>query len=98
MGIVCDRKNEVDMKPIKNRSAIAMFLLLGAIMVLIARVNTKEHVYSTALEKEAVEIEPIRVEKIDEATDKYYFILQDIDETNNTLLFYQSPRSYDTCW
>ena len=92
MGIVCDRKNEVDMKPIKNRSAIAMFLLLGAIMVLIARVNTKEHVYSTALEKEAVEIEPIRVEKIDEATDKYYFILQDIDETNNTLLFYTNHQ------
>lgn len=92
MGIVCDRKNEVDMKPIKNRSAIAMFLLLGAIMVLIAGVNTKEHVYSTALEKEAVEIEPIRVEKIDEATDKYYFMLQDIDETNNTLLFYTNHQ------
>lgn len=92
MGIVCDRKNEVDMKPIKNRNAIAMFLLLGAIMVLIARVNVKEHVYSTALEKETVEIEPVRVEKIDEATDKYYFTLKDIDEANNTLLFYTNHQ------
>ena len=80
------------MKPIKKRSAIAMFLLLGAIMILIARANVKEHVYSSAYEKETIQIEPARIEKIDEAEDKYYFKVQDIDEKNNTFLFYTNHQ------
>lgn len=92
MGVVCERKCEVDMKPIKNRSAVAMFLLLAAIMVLVAKVSVKEHVYSTAYEKETTEITPVRVETMDVATDKYYFKVQGIDETNNTLLFYTNHQ------
>lgn len=92
MGVVCERKCEVDMKPIKNRSAVAMFLLLAAIMVLVAKVSVKEHVYSTAYEKETTEITPVRVETMDLATDKYYFKVQGIDEKNNTLLFYTNHQ------
>lgn len=92
MGAVFGGKREVDMKPIKKRSAIAMFLLLGAIMIVIARANIEEHVYSSAYEKETVQIKPTRVEEVDEAEDKYYFEVQDIDETNNTLLFYTNHQ------
>lgn len=80
------------MKPIKNRSAVAMFLLLAAIMVLVAKVSVKEHVYSTAYEKETTEITPVRVETMDLATDKYYFKVQGIDEKNNTFLFYTNHQ------
>lgn len=80
------------MKPVKNRSAVDAFLLLGAIMVLIARFSVTEHIYSTALEKETIEIQPVKVEVIDSATDRYWFEVENIDETNNTLLFYTNHQ------
>lgn len=80
------------MKPIKKRNAIAMFLFVFAIFVIVARVNAKEHVYNASLETESSVIEPIKVEPIDEAADKYYFALENIDETHNTLLFYTNHQ------
>lgn len=80
------------MKHIRSRNAIAMFLLVFGILVIIARVNAKEHVYNASLETEATVIEPVKVEQIDGATDKYYFELEHIDESHNTLLFYTNHQ------
>lgn len=80
------------MKPMKNRSEVAIFLLFAAIMVLIARFSVTEHIYSTALEKETIEIQPVKVEVLDTATDRYWFELESVDETNNTLLFYTNHQ------
>lgn len=76
------------MKFIKKRNAIAFFLLAFAILVLIGRFLSDEHKYNASLEAGTKVIEPVKVETIDEATDKYYFELEALDETNNTLLFY----------
>lgn len=92
MRNVCREKIEVDMKRMKKRSAIVVFLMIAAVMVGVARVNVQEHIYSTALEKDRTVIEPVRIEQMDEATDVYDFELVDIDETNNTMLFYTNHQ------
>lgn len=76
------------MKFMKKRNAIALFLLAFAIIVLLARCFSEEHKYNAALEAGTIEIEPVKVETIDDATDEYHFLLESVDETNNTLLFY----------
>jgi len=90
-GILYEGKNEADMKPkkpMKNRNAVAFFLLIFAVLVLVARFFSVEHKYNASLEAGIVEIKPEKIEIIDDATDEYFFVLSDINETNNTLLFY----------
>lgn len=76
------------MKHIKNSNAVAFFLLVFAIIVLLARHSTVENKYNATIENEITIIEPIKVEEVDEATVEYQLALEDMDETNNTLLFY----------
>ena len=83
------------MKSIKKINAIAFFLLVAGIMVLIAKVSVTEHINSADLETKSVVVEPVRVEVVDHATDRYYFSVEDIKETNNTLLFYTNHQEVE---
>ncbi len=76
------------MRPIKNRDAIALFLLVSAILVLFARYSTAENKYNATLEDATQIVEPTNVETIDETTEEYNLVFESVNETNNTLLFY----------
>ena len=95
MGIAFCLEKEESMKPIKKINAIAFFLLVAGIMVLIAKVSVTEHINSADLETKSVVVEPVRVEAIDQATDRYYFSVENIEETNNTLLFYTNHQEVE---
>ena len=77
---------------LKNLNPIALFLCFFAVIALVAKVNVGEHLYNASLQSETVTIEPEMVEVVDAATDRYYFTLDEIDETNNTLLFYTNHQ------
>jgi len=92
VGVLCIRKHEEKMRPIKKTNVMLMFLLAAAIMVFIARITASEHVYSADLATKTTKIDPFCVEAIDSATDRYYFMVQNVDESNNTLLFYTNHQ------
>lgn len=83
------------MNPIKKTNVMVMFLLAAAIMVFIAGINASEHIYSADLETKTTKIEPFYIEAIDDVTDRYYFKVQNIEVTNNTLLFYTNHQEVE---
>lgn len=72
----------------KKQNLLIAFLGVAAALVLIAAVMIQENKYNPTLGKEAFVISPSTVETLDEKRDVYTFEDVDVDETNNTFLFY----------
>jgi len=71
---------------------VSVFLSIFAVLVIMANLFTEDNMYNPALDTKTVAIEPVRVETVDEGTDVYYLEFQDINESNNTLLFYTNHQ------
>ena len=73
----------------KNRHNLLIgFLAVAAVMVLLAANLVQENKYNPTWGEGNQVIEPVQTEVVDEATDIFTFEMENIDETNNTLLFY----------
>lgn len=78
----------VNMKCEKRKNGISIFLLIFAIFVIVASLVTQENIYNPTWGTGSTIIEPVEETSVDDATDVYLFQIDDIDETNNTFLFY----------
>lgn len=76
------------MKREKRKNGISIFLLIFTIFVIVASQVTQANIYNPTLGTGSTIIEPVEETAVDEATDVYLFQIDDIDETNNTFLFY----------
>ncbi len=72
--------------------AITLFMTVFLVLCVLANWSTKDNMYHPARVTENVSVEPVRVEAIDKGTDIFYLELEEIDETNNTLLFYTNHQ------
>ena len=64
------------------------FLIAAALLVLAAAVTVKENKYNPTLGDGTISIIPTQIDKADAVTDVYTIAMPELDETNNTLLFY----------
>ena len=71
---------------------VSVFLGFFAILVILANLFTQDNMYNPALEMQTVAVEPERIEAIDKGTDVFYLSFDDINESNNTLLFYTNHQ------
>ena len=76
------------MKLSKKHNLFIVFLILSAVLVLTAACTVKENKYNSSLGEGNQILEPIRVEEVDLAKDVFEFTLPELNETNNTFLFY----------
>lgn len=67
---------------------LASFLSIAAVLVLLAAGFVKENKYNPTLGNGSCVIEPVRTETIDDDRMLYIFEGVELDETNNTFLFY----------
>ena len=72
----------------KKYNLLLLFLAIAAVMVLLAAGFVQENKYTPTLGEGSRVIEPVQTETVDVATDIFTFEIENIDETNNTLLFY----------
>ena len=72
----------------KRQGLLMLFLAVAAIFVIVAACTVKENKYNSTLVKDNIAIKPTQIEEVAFDTDLYTFQISDIDETNNTLLFY----------
>lgn len=71
---------------------VTTFIFAFMVLVLIARVCVETTTFNSTVETEVAIIEPEQVEAVDPTTDIYTLKLENIDETNNTLLFYTNHQ------
>ena len=67
---------------------LMIFLAAAAILILSAGAVVKENKYNPSLGQGSIAIEPTDIETVDLATQVYTLQLPEINESNNTLLFY----------
>lgn len=72
----------------KKQNWLMLFFAAAACMVLLAAGVVKEHKDNLTLGKGTVALNPVKIEEIDSAKMSYTFEGLNVDETNNTLLFY----------
>ena len=83
---------EVKMKLIKKINWLSFFLAIMALFVLVASVTAETRIYSPSLQMKSVVIEPVAEETIDSATNVFVLKPENIDENNNTLIFYTNHQ------
>lgn len=72
----------------KKQNLLMLFLGIACLIVVIASTAVKENKYTPTWGNGNVALEPVKVEEINDAQMTYTFEQLDVDETNNTLLFY----------
>ena len=76
------------MKDRKNQRWLMIFLAVAAIWVFVAAATVEENIYNPTWGAGSVAIEPTQIERVDIATQVYTLEIPEINESNNTLLFY----------
>ncbi len=71
---------------------VSIFLLIFTVLCIVGFHITPDKIYNPSMEGENQIVEAERVEVIDEASEIYYLNLEQIDETNNTLMFYTNHQ------
>lgn len=72
----------------KKQNLLIFFFALAAVFVLVAAGVVKENKYNPTLGTGAVVMEPVKTEVVDNDKIEYVFEGFEVDETNNTFLFY----------
>lgn len=80
------------MKLKRKEIGVSIFLFAFAILCVIGFHVTSDKIYNPSLTGENQIIEAETVKEIDSSTEIYYLDLKQIDETNNTLLFYTNHQ------
>ncbi len=80
------------MNPKKKKNWIGNFLVVFFVLVIVASLTTETKIFNPTVEKELITIEAENVETVDAATDVFTLKLENIDESNNTLLFYTNHQ------
>lgn len=86
---LCERKA---MNPKKSRNVVVIFILVFAILVGLASRFIEENKYNASVRTETIVVKPEKIETIDTATNIQYLKIENIDESNNTLLFYTDHK------
>ncbi len=76
----------------KSQKWVSIFLAVFVVLLVFAEWTTKDNIYHPARDTQKTTIEPVRVESIDKGTDIFYLEFDNIDESNNTLLFYTNHQ------
>ena len=80
------------MRLFRKETWTSTFLILFAVLCVIAFHVTSDNMYNPAYEVKNQEIQPDKVEKIDKGTEVYYLSFSDLDVNHNTLLFYTNHQ------
>lgn len=71
---------------------VSIFLFIFVILCIIGFHTTSDNVYNPSLNGENQIVEATEVQVIDSATEIYYLNLENINQTNNTLMFYTNHQ------
>ncbi len=80
------------MKLFRKETWISVFLIIFAVLCIVAFHVTPDNMYNPSYEVANEIIEPNRVEKIDNGTEIYYLSVDNLTVNNNVLLFYTNHQ------
>lgn len=76
----------------KRQNVVGLFILIFTIFVVVASVVTQEQYHNATVSEEEVILTPVQTNEVDAVTEEFVLKLENMDASNNTLMFYTNHR------